>query len=53
MMVKLAWGTGLGVQAEQIYKTEGKRKAGAAMADRKQMIWASSLPEGMLAGPES
>jgi ribonuclease HI len=28
---------------------EGKQKAGAAVVDRKQVIWASSLPEGMSA----
>jgi ribonuclease HI len=28
---------------------EGKWKAGAAVVDRKQVIWASSLPEGMSA----
>jgi ribonuclease HI len=26
--------------------TEGKQKAGAAVVDGKQVIWASSLPEG-------
>ena len=28
------------------FMVEGKRKAGAAVVDRKQVIWASSLPEG-------
>ena len=27
----------------------GKQKAGAAVVDGKQVIWASRLPEGMLA----
>ena len=38
MMAKLAWGTRLGVRAKQVHKTEGKRKAGATLVDRKQMI---------------
>ena len=53
MMAKLAWGTRLGVRAEQVHKTEGKRKAGATLVDRKQMIWAGSLPSGMSAQSES
>jgi ribonuclease HI len=28
------------------FLVEGKQKAGAAVVDRKQVIWASSLPEG-------
>jgi ribonuclease HI len=28
------------------FVVEGKQKAGAAVVDRKQVIWASSLPEG-------
>ena len=28
------------------FMVEGKQKAGAAVVDRKQVIWASSLPEG-------
>lgn len=32
---------------------EGKQKAGAAVVDRKQVIWASILPEGMDVSPES
>lgn len=40
IMAKLAWGTRLGVGAKQVYKTEGKRKAGTAMMDGKQMAWA-------------
>jgi hypothetical protein len=31
------------------FMVESKWKAGAAVVDRKQVIWASSLPEGMLA----
>lgn len=38
MMAKLAWGTRLGVRDKQVHKTEGKRKAGATLVDRKQMI---------------
>lgn len=50
---KLAWGTRLGVRDKQVHKTEGKRKAGATLVDRKQMIWVSSLPSGMSARSES
>ena len=31
------------------FMVESKKKAGAAVVDRKQVIWASSLPEGMSA----
>lgn len=40
MMAKLAWDTRLGVGTKQVYKTEGKRKAGTAMMDGKQVVWA-------------
>ena len=52
IMAKLAWGTRLGVGAKQVYKTEGKRKVGTGMMNRKRMIWVSSLPSGTLAHPE-